>query len=40
MEMSTKTHDFSSEAIPGSVFQIPSGYKQVESQMEQMMNKK
>ena len=40
MEMSTKTHAFSSEAIPGSVFQIPSGYKQVESQMEQMMNKK
>jgi len=40
MEMTAKTHDFSAESIPTSVFQIPSGYKQVESAMEQMMNKK
>jgi hypothetical protein len=40
MEMTAKTHDFSTEAIPSSVFQIPSGFKQVESPMEQMMNKK
>jgi hypothetical protein len=40
MEMTTKTHDFSTESIPSSVFQIPSGFKQVESQMQQMMDKK
>lgn len=40
MEMTTNTHDFSTESIPPSVFQIPGGYKQVESPMEQMMNKK
>jgi hypothetical protein len=40
MEMTAKTHDFSTEAIPSSVFQIPSGFKQVESQMQQMMDKK
>jgi hypothetical protein len=40
MEMTAKTHDFSTESIPPSVFQIPSGFKQVESQMQQMMDKK
>jgi hypothetical protein len=40
MEMTTNTHDFSGESVPSSVFQIPGGYKQVESPMEQMMNKK
>jgi hypothetical protein len=40
MEMTTKTHDFSSETVPGSVFQVPAGFKQVESQMQQMMDKK
>lgn len=40
MEMTTQTHDFSSEAIPSSVFQIPAGYKQVESAEMQMMDKK
>ncbi len=40
MEMTTNTHDFSSETIPSSVFEIPAGYKQVPSEMEQMLNKK
>lgn len=40
MEMTTKTHDFSGEMVPPSVFQIPAGYKQVESPMEQTLNKK
>jgi hypothetical protein len=40
MQMTTNTHDFSAETIPPSVFVIPAGYKQVESAMEQMMNKK
>lgn len=40
MEQTTKTHDFSTESIPPSVFQIPSGFKQVESPMAQSMNKK
>jgi len=40
MEQTAKTHDFSTESIPPSVFQIPSGFKQVESAQEQMMNKK
>jgi hypothetical protein len=40
MEMTVKTHDFSSEAVPSSVFVVPAGYKQVESQMQQMMDKK
>lgn len=40
MQMTTMTHDFSAEAIPSSVFVIPAGYKQVESQMQQMMDKK
>jgi hypothetical protein len=40
MEMTTRTHDFSSEAIPSSVFAIPAGFKQVPSQMEQAMDKK
>jgi hypothetical protein len=40
MEMTTQTHDFSSEAVPSSVFQIPAGFKQVESPEMQMLNKK
>jgi hypothetical protein len=40
MEQTTNTHDFSTETIPSSVFQIPAGYKQVESGMQQMMDKK
>jgi hypothetical protein len=40
MQMTTMTHDFSSESVPSSVFVIPGGYKQVESQMQQMMDKK
>jgi hypothetical protein len=39
MEMTVQTHDFSTEAVPGSVFQIPAGFKQIQSPMEQMMNK-
>ncbi len=39
MEMTTNTHDFSGEGVPSSVFQIPGGYKQVESPMVQMMNR-
>jgi hypothetical protein len=39
MEMTTQTKDFSSESIPPSVFEIPSGYKQVPSPMAQMMSK-
>jgi hypothetical protein len=37
MEMTTQTNNFSREAIPSSVFEIPSGFKQVPSPMEQMM---
>jgi len=40
MEMTVKTHDFTREAIPPSVFGVPGGYKQVESEMEQMLDKK
>lgn len=40
MEMTVSTHDFSGETIPSSVFQIPSGFKQVESPMMQAMDKK
>jgi hypothetical protein len=40
MEQTMNTHDFSTETIPSSVFQIPSGFKQVESAMAQSMNKK
>jgi len=39
MEMTVQTHDFSTESVPGSVFQIPAGFKQVQSPMEQMMSK-
>jgi hypothetical protein len=39
MEMTTQTNDFSSESIPPSVFEIPSGYKQVPSPMTQAMAK-
>jgi hypothetical protein len=37
MEMTTQTNNFSREVIPSSVFEIPSGFKQVPSPMEQMM---
>jgi hypothetical protein len=40
MEMTTQTHDFSAETVPPSVFVIPAGFKQVESPMMQMMDKK
>jgi len=40
MEMTTETHDFSQESIPPSVFDIPAGYKQVPSPMEQMLQRK
>jgi len=40
MEMTTETHDFSQESIPPSVFEIPAGYKQVPSPMEQMLQRK
>jgi hypothetical protein len=40
MEMTVQTHGFSTDPVPPSVFQIPAGFKQVESPMEQMMNKK
>jgi len=39
MEMTTQTHNFSTESIPMSIFQVPSGYKQVESPMVQAMSK-
>jgi hypothetical protein len=40
MEMTASTHAFSSAPVSTAVFQIPAGFKQVESPMEQMMNKK
>ena len=40
MEMTTETHDFSQESIPSSVFDIPTGYKQVPSPIEQMLQHK
>jgi hypothetical protein len=40
MEMTRETHDFSQESIPPSVFEIPAGYKQVPSPMEQMLQRK
>jgi hypothetical protein len=40
MEMTTQTHNFSNEPVSSASFQVPAGYKQVESPMEQMMNKK
>jgi hypothetical protein len=40
MEMTTQTHNFSGDPVSPAVFQIPAGYKQVESAQEQMMNKK
>jgi hypothetical protein len=39
MEMTTQTHNFSTESIPMSIFQIPSNYKQVESPMAQAMSR-
>jgi hypothetical protein len=39
MEMTTQTHNFSTESIPMEVFQIPGGYKQVQSPMQQMNSK-
>jgi hypothetical protein len=40
MEMTVSTHAFSSAPVSTAAFQIPAGFKQVESPMEQMMNKK
>jgi len=40
MEMTTQTHNFSGQAVLPTAFQIPAGYKQVESAEEQMLNKK
>ena len=40
MEMTASTHAFSSAPVSTAAFQIPAGFKQVESPMEQMMNKK
>jgi len=40
MEMTVQTHGFSTDPVPPATFQIPAGFKQVESPMEQMMNKK
>jgi len=39
MEMTTSTHAFSTASVPASVFQVPGGYKQVQSPMAQMMSK-
>jgi hypothetical protein len=39
MEMTTQTNNFSTEAIPMSTFQIPSGYNQVQPPMVQAMSK-
>jgi hypothetical protein len=39
MEMTVQTHDFSHDTVPASVFQVPSGFKQVQSPMEQAMQK-
>ena len=40
MEMTVSTHAFSSAPVSTAVFQVPAGFKQVESPMEQVMNKK
>jgi hypothetical protein len=40
MEMTVQTHGFSTDPVNPSVFEVPAGFKQVESPMEQMMNKK
>jgi hypothetical protein len=40
METATKTHNFSTETIPSSAFEIPSGYKQVPSPLMQETSKK
>jgi len=39
MEMTTQTNNFSHESIPMSVFDVPGGFKQVESPMKQFMSK-
>jgi len=39
MEMTVQTHDFSSSPVPMSAFQVPAGFKQVPSPMQQMMQK-
>lgn len=39
MEMTTSTHAFSNDPVSLSAFQVPAGYKQVPSPMEQMMSK-
>lgn len=40
MEMTTQTHNFSAAPVSSTVFEIPAGYRQVESAEEQMLNKK
>jgi hypothetical protein len=39
MEMTVQTHDFSSSPVPMTAFQVPAGFKQVPSPMDQMMQK-
>jgi hypothetical protein len=39
MEMTAQTHNFSGGPVPDSVFQVPAGYKQVQSPLEQGMQK-
>jgi len=38
MEMTTKTSEFSNASIPSTVFQIPTGYRQVDSATNRMLN--
>jgi hypothetical protein len=39
MEMTTQKQNFSHDPVSASVFQVPAGFKQVPSPMEQMMSK-
>ena len=38
MEMTVKTYDFSTASVPPSVFQVPAGYKQVQSAIDKMLS--
>jgi hypothetical protein len=38
MESQTEMHEFSSASVDGSVFSVPAGYKQVESEMQRKMH--
>lgn len=40
MEMTVQTHNFSTDPVSTAAFQVPAGFKQVESPMEQMLNSK